>query len=499
MPRRAELLCALSLATDLGSGQPLEHGLRVCAAAVALAGAAGVEDREAVYCAALLHAVGCTSDAFEAARLYGDDIAVRAGYATVDGGKPLEVLGFLARHAGGGSAPIAFVRAVAAGPRQARAGFAAHCEVGVRLGDRLGLPDAARDALGFVFERWDGKGFPAGASGEAIPETARVLHVARDAVVLAAQTTPEAACRTIAGRTAYEPRLARALDPAMLAASTWEELLAHEAAPGGTLTGEALDVALQAIADFADLKSPATLGHSHRVADLAEAAAWRLELDAPAARHAGLLHDLGRVAISNAIWDKPGPLTGAESERVRLHPYYSQRALSRCQDLRPLGALAAAHHERTDGSGYPSGAADAPPLAQVVAAAEAYAGMTEARPHRPALSDASAAAELRATALDRAAVEAVLAAAGHRDAAPVARSLPAGLSEREAEVLVLVARGHPNKVIASLLGISPKTVGHHVSHVYAKIGVSTRAAAALFAVEHRLIGQTPDDGRRARP
>src|SRR3954454_14142568 len=99
--RAAELLCALSLATDLGSGQPLEHGLRVCAAALALAEAAEV-DCEDVYCAALLHAVGCTSDAFEAAVLYGDDIAVRAGYATVDGGRPLEVVGFLPPHAGAG-------------------------------------------------------------------------------------------------------------------------------------------------------------------------------------------------------------------------------------------------------------------------------------------------------------------------------------------------------------------------------------------------------------
>jgi HD-GYP domain-containing protein (c-di-GMP phosphodiesterase class II) len=487
MPRRAELLCALSLATDLGSGQPLEHGLRVCAAAVALGEAAGVEDLEAVYCAALLHAVGCTSDAFEAARLYGDDVAVRAGYATVDGGKPLEVIGFLARYAGGGGAPAAFVRAVAAGPRQARAGFAAHCEVGVRLGDRLGLPAAARDALGFVFERWDGKGFPNGAAGEAIPETARVLHVARDAVVLTASVGAEAACRKLRARTAYEPRLVRALSPTMLGDTTWEALLAHDAAPAGALGGDALDTALRAVADFSDLKSPFTLGHSHRVADLAEAAAWRLDLDPVTARRAALVHDLGRVAISNAIWDKPGPLTGAESERVRLHPYYAQRALSRCPALRPLGALAAAHHERLDGSGYPAGATELPQLAQVVAAAEAYAGMTEARPHRAALVEASAAAELRAAALDTRAVEAVLAAAGHRDAQPVKRELPAGLSEREAQVLALVARGHANKAIAARLGISPKTVGHHVSHVYGKIGVSTRAAAALFAVEHKLL------------
>src|SRR3954451_7044900 len=225
--RAAELLCALSLATDLGSAQPLEHGLKVCSAALALAEAAGVEAVEDVYCAALLHAIGCTSDAFEAARLYGDDRAVRAGYATVDGARAAEVIGFLAQYAGAGrSLPgraVAFASALAAGPRQARAGFAAHCEVGVRLAERLGLPAGAQAALGYVFERWDGKGYPAGAAGEAIPVVARVLHVARDAVVFAAQDGPDAACAVIAARagTAYDPRLAAAVTPAMLGGTTW--------------------------------------------------------------------------------------------------------------------------------------------------------------------------------------------------------------------------------------------------------------------------------------
>src|SRR3954447_5011907 len=220
--RAAELLCALSLATDLGSAQPLEHGLKVCSTALSLAEAAGIEPVEDVYCAALLHAIGCTSDAYEAARLYGDDRAVRAGYATVDGARPAEVVAFLARHAGAGRAlpgrAVAFAAALAAGPRQARAGFAAHCEVGVRLAERLGLPEAAQAALGFVFERWDGKGYPAGAAGQAIPLVARVLHVARDAVVFAGVDGPDAACETIAARagTAYDPELAAAVTPAMI-------------------------------------------------------------------------------------------------------------------------------------------------------------------------------------------------------------------------------------------------------------------------------------------
>ena len=428
---------------------------------------------------------------------------MRSGYATVDGGRPLELLAFLARYAGAGRPPLGRAAAFAQARGQARAGFAAHCEVGQRLGARLGLPEAAQAALGFVFERWDGKGYPNGARGEAIPLAARIVHVARDAVVLRQHDAPDAVRAEIARRAggAYDPRLAALLTAELLdaaAAATWDTLLADDAAPRGRLAADAarspfpaLDDALGAVADFADLKSPATLGHSRRVAELAEAAAWRLGLGAAGAaevRRAALVHDLGRVAVSNAIWDKPGPLTDAEWERVRLHPYFTARALSRLPVLAALGELAAAHHERVGGGGYHRGvdAARLPLAARIIAAADAYAAMTEPRAHRAALAPAAAVDALRAAALDQEAAEAVLAAAGQR-AKPVRRALPAGLSAREAEVLVLVARGHANKAIAGRLGISAKTVGHHVGHVYAKIGVSTRAAAALFAVEQRLI------------
>jgi putative nucleotidyltransferase with HDIG domain len=246
-----------------------------------------------------------------------------------------------------------------------------------------------------------------------------------------------------------------------------------------------------------DLKLPFTRGHSSGVAALAEAAARGLglaEADAVAVRRAGLLHDLGRVAVPNGVWEKPGPLTHGEWEQVRLHPYHSERILACSPVLAPLAPLAGMHHERQDGSGYHRQAAGAmvPLGARLLAAADAYHAMTEVRPHRPALDPAAAAERVRAEAaagrLDPDAAGAVLLAAGHARSAP-RRAWPAGLSDREVEVLRLIARGASYRAVARDLSISPKTAEHHIGHIYDKIGVSSRAAAAMFAMEHDLLAR----------
>jgi HD-GYP domain-containing protein (c-di-GMP phosphodiesterase class II)/DNA-binding CsgD family transcriptional regulator len=364
----------------------------------------------------------------------------------------------------------------------------------------LSLGESVQDALWFTFERFDGNGFPRGIGGEEIPRAARVVHAARDLHVLAARHGPDAAEAAVAARSggAYDPAVA-AVAPGALSAlpdgSVWDAV-AGAPEGGAPLTGDALDRACLAIAYFADLKSTHTLEHSTGVAELAEAAGWRLgfaEEQATALRRAALLHDLGRVGVSSAIWDRAGSLTESEWERVRLHPYYTQRALARADGLAPLAQIAAGHHERLDGSGYPSGASGAQltPAARVLAAADAFHAMTESRAHRPALGPEAAAEELERDAarglLDGAAVGAVLAAVGARRGPPPRREWPAGLTEREVEVLRLIARGNSNRQAAEELGLSPKTVGHHVQHVYSKIGVSTRAGAAVFAMEHGLL------------
>ena len=277
--------------------------------------------------------------------------------------------------------------------------------------------------------------------------------------------------------------------------SSWDAFREAEPEPRRAVGEAELDGVLAAIADLVDLKSPYTAGHSRGVANLAAAAGERAGLAPPelaTLRRAALLHDIGRLGVANTIWDQPGPLTEAQRERVRLHPYLSGRMIGRVTALAGAAGLAARHHERLDGSGYPGGltAAALTPADRILAAADAYHALTEPRAHRPARPADEAAAtlreEVRAGRLDGEAVQSVLAAAGHP--APARRDWPRGLTAREVEVLGLLARGHANKEIARRLVVTPKTVSSHVEHIYAKIGVSTRAAAALFAMQHGLVG-----------
>jgi HD-GYP domain-containing protein (c-di-GMP phosphodiesterase class II) len=207
-------------------------------------------------------------------------------------------------------------------------------------------------------------------------------------------------------------------------------------------------------------------------------------------RRAALVHALGRAGVPNTIWDKPGPLTLAERERMQLSAYYTDRILRR-GSLTTLADIASAAHERLDGSGYPRALRGnaIPPLARLLAAADVYDALTQARPHRTALSRERAAKQLRteaaASRLDGDSVDAVLSATGHRAARRP--SAPAGLTPREIEVLALIARGHTIAQVARALGIKPKTAGNHIEHIYSKIGASNRSVATLYAMQHGLV------------
>jgi putative nucleotidyltransferase with HDIG domain len=276
--------------------------------------------------------------------------------------------------------------------------------------------------------------------------------------------------------------------------ATWEQVVNEQPQRRGPLTEAELDAALELLADYADLKSPWFTGHSRAVASLATAAAREAHLpdaDVTVLRRAALVHDIGRNGVPNSIWDKPGPLTPAETERVRLHAYYTERVLRRASRLADLASVASSAHERADSTGYPRAVSGSsiPMLGRFLAAADVYQAMLEDRPHRAAHSREAAASELRRAArageLDGAAADAVLAAAGHSTRRKP--SAPAGLTAREVEVLVLVARGGTTRTIADVLGIAPKTTGNHIEHIYSKIGVSSRAEAAMFAMQHGLL------------
>jgi HD-GYP domain-containing protein (c-di-GMP phosphodiesterase class II) len=514
-------MAVLSLATDLGIGVPLEHGLRSTLVAMRLGELLGVDSDTAsqTYYACLLFYVGCTADAEVAAETFGDDDALTTYALPARFGSRTEMMaGFMRALANSGSlAPVRALQMVRGMPRAARE-FKGHvtafCEVAQMLTDRLGLPASMQGLFAHLVERWDGKGLPGRARHDEIPLPVRIASVARDAAFQHMLGGPEFAAQVVRGRAggAFDPAVALPLADAATellaldaAGSAWEETLACEPGPWLALEGEAIDRALGAMSDFADLASPYLVGHSAGVAELATAAAQQCRLEAAdlvQVRRGALVHDLGRVAVPVRIWQKAAPLTPDDWERVRLHAYHSERILSRSGFLAALTPVASFHHERLDGSGYHRGtaAADITPPARLLAAADAYHAMTEPRPHRAALAPGQAAEtlgwEAGAGRLDPDAVTAVLEVAGQR----VPRiERPAGLTEREAEVVALLARGLQTKQVARRLGISVKTADHHVQNAYAKIGVSTRAAAALFAMQHGLtawgelpIGRTPD-------
>jgi HD-GYP domain-containing protein (c-di-GMP phosphodiesterase class II) len=507
--RLAELVAALSLGIDLGFGQPMEHVLRQCLIALRLGEAIGLdgEQRADVYYTALLVNVGCHTDAHEQAKWFGDDIAVKSiKYDHEPRSVKMAMTGM--RQLGAGLAPLHRFRLglefAISGHRETDNMIAHHAAIARTMGEHLQLAPGVLDSLGAAYERWDGKGWPGSLAGEDVPLPSRIAQIA-EYVEVANRLGGVAAVRQLARERRgeqFDPQLCDVLDTegdvilsGLDEVGTWDAVIEAEPTLAVMLSGERLDDALRAVAEFIDIKSPYFLGHSAAVAELAREAARRLDADERTLHRAGLVHDWGRLGVSNAIWDKRGPLGAGEWERVRLEPQITERMLKQSEALAPLAAIAVQHRERLDGSGYPaglSGAAISKP-ARILGAADAYQAMREPRPHRAPFSAEAAATALRnevkSGRLDADAVDAVLGAAGHR--IPRRREGVAGLTPREVEVLILVARGMSNKEIADRLVISSKTVGNHVEHIYTKIDASNRAAASLFAMRHGLL---PEEG-----
>jgi HD-GYP domain-containing protein (c-di-GMP phosphodiesterase class II)/DNA-binding CsgD family transcriptional regulator len=505
--RLAELVAALSLGVDLGFGQPMEHVLRECMIALRLADRIGLDEaeRSTVYYTALLVNVGCHADAHEQAKWFGDDIALKS--TKYEHQRGVRAAAAVMSLVGSGNPPLHRFRVglefAISGRHDLDGMIEAHSMVARALAERLALPEAVQEAVGASYEYWDGKGWPGGLAGDRIPVASRLSQFA-EYVEVAHRMGGVDAALVLAERRAgsqFDPALTEILrdDPESVlggldSGQTWTAVIEAEPSLRVTLAGDNFDRALLAIADFVDLKSPYTLGHARAVSELAATTGESLELpedEIRVLRRAGLVHDLGRLGVSNAIWDKPGPLGTGEWERVRLHPYLTERMLHQSAALAPLAAIAVQHRERLDGSGYPKGLSGGAisRRARILGAVDAYRSMREPRPHRPPLDADEAAAELQADArggkLDAEAVAAVLAAAGH----PVSsrREWPAGLTAREVDVLRLVARGLSSKQIAAELVITTKTARNHIEHIYTKIDASSRVAASLFATEHGLL------------
>ncbi len=509
--RLADLLASVSLLSDLGFALPPEESMRSCLIATSLARRMGLtEDAVAdVFYTALIQHAGCTGFAHETAVVYGDELVMNAAAARTDPGDMGDVLNTYLRAVARANGPIGWTRAavytLVRGAQFSRRYATARCEVGRETARRLNLGEGVRRGLHEVAEAWSGRGGAHGLAGDAIAPAARLAALAATAARFDEIGGHDAAIDAVRRRAGTE------LDPSIAATfvagaaeilaeardgDPRDGMLAAEPVPVRTVRPSELPAVAAAIGDLTDLKSTFTLGHSGGVAVLAAAAAARLGLEERAVERvllAGHLHDVGRVGISNAVWDRPRRLTAAEWEQVRLHPYHSERILARSDALRPLAAMVGMHHERQDGSGYHRGspARDIPVETRVLAATDAFHAMTQARPHRAALTADAAAAELRrevdAGRLDSDAAAAVVAAAGIT-AVRVPAGRPSGLSDREVEVIRLLSAGLTNRQIADRLGVSPRTAEHHVQHIYTKIGASSRAAAALFAMEHGILG-----------
>jgi HD-GYP domain-containing protein (c-di-GMP phosphodiesterase class II) len=512
--RLAELLAALSLGVDLGFGQPMEHVLRQCLIGLRLADCLGLDEqgRATVYYTALLINVGCHVDAHEQAKWFSDDIALKA---TKYKGFGLEGAAAVLQLVGAGQPARQRLRVgielLISGHREVSGMIERHSSLAQTLAQQLGLPDAVTRAVGSGYEQWNGRGWPGKLSGAQVPVAARVAHLAEFVEVahrvsgiegaiesarkLSGKQVDPALARLIAGRA---PEIFRGLE----GVQAWNAVIEAEPALAVMLSEDQFDSALLAIANFVDLKSPYTLGHSSAVAQLTHSAGALMGVagdELRTLRRAGLVHDFGRLGVSNGIWDKPGPLGPGEWERVRMHPYFTQRMLHHSPVLAPLGTIAVQHRERLDGSGYPRGMVGSAilPAARILGAADAYQAMREPRPHRPAHSADAAARLLREDVksgkLDGDAVNAVLDAAGHR--VRRRKEGPKGLTAREIEVLRLLAQGLSTKQIADRLMMAPKTAGNHIEHIYVKIDATNRVTASLFAMQHGLISPEETDSK----
>jgi HD-GYP domain-containing protein (c-di-GMP phosphodiesterase class II) len=512
--RRADFLMTLAYATDLATGHSRDFALRSCVLAMRFAEIAKLdqETRRSIYHQALLRYIGCNADTHLLAAAWGDEITLRRELHYIDIGNQTEFVELFVRAikrkypgASPGELEEAVTRGLAEAPQVNIPVLSGHCEVAQRIAERIGLPPEIRENLGQIYERWDGKGLPRGLSGNSVKFPVRLVTLAQDAIALndlhGFVTMKEMIAKRAGG--GYEPELvdlfltnAEKLLAGLDGPVDRETILALEPVLHSMLSEEAAEEAYVAIADMIDMRMPFTFGHSRAVAALAEAAAKQMGLpasDIRDVRRAAYAHDIGELAVPVSTWMRAGPLTERETDAAQLHPYHGERALASLGgDGKAVAALVQRHHERLDGSGYyrKSRGPDLSPTARILAAAEAFQTAREARPYRPASTDAAVAARLRAAVKDGKlcpdAVEAVLTVAGQPARRATGTRL-AGLTPREIEVLRLIAGGDTAKEAARKLDIAPKTADNHIQSLYSKIGVTTRAGAALYALEQGLV------------
>ena len=519
--RLADLLGAFSLASDLAVGLGGEHGARSCYIGMHVARELGLAPEQQVHLfySELLKDAGCTAYTSQLATMWlADEISAKRELQFFrDAQNPFDVLPWMFRHVAAGAPFTTKVARVADflrnGKEFMREGFESTCQMANRIAQRLGMPTAVQDALVHVFEQWDGKGMPHGVRGQEIPLVSRIVFVTSFLEIYHSSAGREASLRLA------RDRRGKSFDPSVVDAflSTaqseefwtglederlWDAVLAMEPeeSPHRYITQENLTAIALAFADYADMKSPYRAGHSRDTAEISQRIARRMALpesEVTIIHRAALMHDIGVVAVPSFVLNKPrAQLTAAEWEQFRLHPYHSERILSKVPAVTSAVPIVGAHHEQPDGRGYHRGlpGAQIPPAARIIAVADRFAELTHNAPDHPAFEPEDAIDQMRTEAGSRLAVEAFEALA--EDVVGVGQAKksrlnreewPAGLTAREVEVLRLVSTGMTRREAATALFVTEGTIRSHLEHIYSKIGVSNRSAATLFAMEHGLV------------
>lgn len=517
--RTADLLGALSLAADLAIGLPAEHALRSCYIGMRIADLLGLSagERSAVYYAELLMDAGCTAWTSQlATAILSDEVVARREFVYFsDSRNLLDMAAWLGDFVAPDAPPVARTRQVVDfalhGRTFVREGFRNTCEVAQRFAARLGMPAQVQAALLSIFEQWDGHG-PHGTRGGQIPLCSRIVYATSLLEAVHRAAGPVAAVRLARRKkgTAFDPLVADAFlqvaaEPEFWTVldqeSIWATVLQLEPdSPQRYFSAQQYEQLALSFADFADLKSRYSVGHSRRTADLAERIAVQLLVE-PAEvatiRHAALVHDLGLVAVPSYALEKPEQSrTRLEREQLRLHPYHAERILARVSAFAEVVPLVVAHHERMDGTGYYRGlrAEQIPLGARVIAVADSFDELTHETADHLAVDLPEALRQMGEDvnkALCPRAFQALIRVLRQDEPAPATKralhAWPAGLTDREVEILRLLARGETRRRMADHLVLSEHTVRHHLEHIYEKVGVKTRVAATLFALENNLL------------
>ncbi|WP_445151221.1 HD domain-containing phosphohydrolase [Baekduia sp. Peel2402] len=401
--RLSEVLAALSHALDITEGQPRGHAERTCLIAMRVARQLDLDDatRGALFHAALLKDAGCSSNAAKVAHLYGtDDADAKRDRKVTDHLKPAESLKHLYRSTAPGRGPIAKAKhlklLVEHGSSGSRGLTELRCERGAMVARHIGLSTVAEAAIRELDEHWDGKGYPYSLEGEQISLCGRILCLAQTAEVYWQDGGGAARAVAVAKErrgTWFDPALVDAIvafedDRAFWATLDEPRVGALEPADRLLLADDdGLDRIAHAFAGIVDAKTPYTARHSEGVAEIAAALGAALGFDALQQRRltrAGLLHDIGKLGVSNRILDKPGKLDEAEWAAVRRHPLWTLEILERIPAFADLADVAANHHEKLDGSGYARGltAADMTTEARILVVADIAEALTADRPYR---------------------------------------------------------------------------------------------------------------------